>query len=185
MLIERSNHHRLAYTASAVLALMSATVRPAAAQSPSRAWYVASDGNDGNTGTTTAPFRTITRGVMSLRPGDALIVGAGTYSESFGNGDAVIPGSVTITVSPPKTVTIKPPASRDADKLLLLTNPHIKVTGFILDGSNVTDEVVKVTWGRGGFAHHVEISDCEVRNAPGSGILVIGDPYHPVRYGDR
>lgn len=43
--------------------------------------YVATNGNDSNSGTLDRPWRTFTKGLRSLRPGDTLYVRGGTYTE--------------------------------------------------------------------------------------------------------
>ncbi len=43
--------------------------------------YVATNGSDSNAGTLNQPWRTITKGLRSLKPGDTLYVRGGTYTE--------------------------------------------------------------------------------------------------------
>lgn len=43
--------------------------------------YVSPSGSDNNVGTTTAPFKTITKGINVSQPGDTVFIKAGTYTE--------------------------------------------------------------------------------------------------------
>src|SRR4028119_1700781 len=45
-------------------------------------YVVATTGNDTNPGNASAPFRTLAKGVSVLKPGDTLLVRAGTYTGS-------------------------------------------------------------------------------------------------------
>lgn len=77
---------------SAVVALVAlvaagALARPASAVAADpaaggRAWYVATNGDDGNDGTDAHPFKTINKAAQEAQPGDAVIVHAGTYRET-------------------------------------------------------------------------------------------------------
>ena len=48
-------------------------------------YYMATDGNDSSSGGEGNPFRTISRGVRVLKPGDTLYVKSGTYREALEN----------------------------------------------------------------------------------------------------
>jgi len=48
-------------------------------------YYVATTGDDANSGTLAQPFRTLGQGVSVLRPGDTLYVRAGTYNGVINN----------------------------------------------------------------------------------------------------
>lgn len=45
-------------------------------------YYVSKTGNDDNTGLSMAPVATINKGISKLKPGDTLLIGAGTYIEA-------------------------------------------------------------------------------------------------------
>ena len=55
---------------------------PAVCRAAATTYHVAPSGDDAASGTVTAPFRTLQRGVNTLRPGDTLLVAAGTYRET-------------------------------------------------------------------------------------------------------
>jgi chitodextrinase len=48
-------------------------------------YYVSPVGSDGNSGSTTAPFRTIQKAANMVNPGDTVIVRDGTYTDTDGN----------------------------------------------------------------------------------------------------
>jgi parallel beta-helix repeat protein len=58
------------------------TVNPATETPSPPTYYVSPTGSDSNPGTASAPFKTLSRGVSILNPGDILIV-SGTFNEQF------------------------------------------------------------------------------------------------------
>ncbi len=145
-------------------------------------YYVATNGTDSNPGTQARPFRTINTGVSILRPGDTLYVRAGTYRESLM--DNIPSGNswtspVTVAAYLGETVTLKPnPGSGWV--LHFQTQQYIVVSGFIMDGTNVTEDVVKIT-GEGTpatAAHHIRIMNSELTKAPGNGVMISQYAHH-------
>jgi len=69
-------------------------------------------------------------------------------------------------------VTFKP--NPGARCLLHFRGPqqYIIIDGLILDGTNVTYDVVKITTGASGPAHHIRLIRCEVKNAYRNGVLL-------------
>ena len=138
-------------------------------------YFVALIGNDGNSGSESQPFRTINRGVSVLGPGDTLYVKSGTYAESLYD---VIPSGtswanpVTLKAYPGDVVTIKPNSGQKV--IRFAGSQYIIVDGFILDGANVDEEVVRITSG----AHHIRIQNSEIKGAPNQGILIVN--YGPI-----
>lgn len=71
--------------AVALVTALLAMIGPAApAEADPRTYYVAVNGSDRNPGTRKAPFRTITKGLTTLRAGDTLFIRGGTYTEHVG-----------------------------------------------------------------------------------------------------
>lgn len=139
-------------------------------------YYVATTGSDTNPGTEAQPFLTVSRGVSVLTPGDTLYILGGTYAESLlDNIPAGISWNapVTIAAAPGHTVILKP--NSVAGWVLHFQGPqqYIIIDGLVLDATNVVYDAVKITEGGGaGSAHHIRLIRCEVKNAPGQGILV-------------
>lgn len=68
--------------AALVLAGLAVALAPSqarAAEGGGQVYVVSSDGNDGATGTTDAPFKTLQRAADVVQPGDTVLVKAGTY----------------------------------------------------------------------------------------------------------
>lgn len=81
----------------------SAPGAPAPAPAPpqsefSRVWHVSPAGNDTADGSATAPFRTISKAVSVVGPGEAVLVKAGTYAETLVLEDRAGTAEAPITV---------------------------------------------------------------------------------------
>jgi hypothetical protein len=145
-----------------------------------RAFYVSTTGSDSNPGTQLQPFRTINHGARGLQPGDTLYVMGGTYAESI---EDSIPGGtswsapVTVAAYSAQTVTLQPPSSAGFVAHFTSSQSHyIVLSGLILDGRNVGNNTVKITYGGSGVASNIRIQNSEIRNARYTGILVTGAP---------
>jgi parallel beta-helix repeat protein len=147
-------------------------------------YYVDSNkGNDSNKGAISSPFRTIKKGVSILKPGDKLLLRAGLYEEAFSS--TTLPGgtswnsTITIAAYPGEQVTIKPRRDPSVHRVFSFDygrQSYIVLDGLILDGSNVIDHVIKITYvgtdPAANHAGHIRVINCEIRNAPASGIAV-------------
>jgi len=168
----------LALTAYGVALLVCA----AASAWGSNSYYVDNQkGNDSSRGTETAPFRTIKKGVSVLKPGDKLLLRAGVYDEYFTSN--TIPGStswekaITSASYPGEQAVIMPQSGPSVYRVFSFnyaSQKYIVLDGLVLDGTNVIDHVVKITYtGKSPENHagHIRIINCEIRNAPHSGIF--------------
>ncbi|MBL7064963.1 MAG: right-handed parallel beta-helix repeat-containing protein [Anaerolineae bacterium] len=133
-------------------------------------YHVATTGHDSNPGTEAQPFRTISKGISVLGPGDTLYVKAGTYAEnlsSFPSGTSW-DAPVTIAAYPGDEVIVRPSSGSHA---AYFTNAHhVILDGFVFDGANVGYNVIEIT----SEAHHTRIQNSEITGGPESGILVSG-----------
>jgi len=153
--------------------------------------HVATNGDDRNAGSPTAPFRTIRRGLEVARGGDTLLLHVGTYVESVSTYDFAIHGgtswenALTIAAFPGDTVVVEP--SRAAERVFTLASAsasYIVIRGLVMDARNVSQDGVKITESGSGAAnasHHIRIEDSEVVNAPGQGLLIGGHHNELVR----
>ena len=110
--------------------------------------YVAPTGSDSNTGTQTAPFKTLRKALTTLRAGDTLLVRGGTYPERIQN-----PTISAGTATAPIRVQAYPGERPVVQGLLWLSTPSF----WQLSGINVTwgasntsaEHMVKLTGGTG------------------------------------
>jgi parallel beta-helix repeat protein len=145
---------------------------------PTAIFYVATTGNDTNPGTLSQPFKTIAHGISVLTPGAFLLIMAGTYDEApstFPNGSSWA-APVTIAAYPGDTVIVQPSTAAENVFSFAGTVSYVVLDGLILDGTNLVNTATD--WGNcvyvGTAADHIKVNNCELRNAPGQGILTVG-----------
>ncbi|MEP7290098.1 MAG: right-handed parallel beta-helix repeat-containing protein [Chloroflexota bacterium] len=143
---------------------------------PPHVYYTATTGKDSAAGTEAEPFRTITKGVSVLIPGDTLLVKAGVYAETF---DGDIPSGdswnspVTLKTFPGDKVTIRPNHGAERVFTFGFNQHYIIVDGFIMDATNANIDGIKFQLSKGDpNPHHIRIMNSEIKNAPRQGILV-------------
>jgi hypothetical protein len=136
-------------------------------------YYVATTGNDSNPGSLTQPFRSLSKGVSLLRPGDTLFVRAGSYvGLASKSGGPTIPAGtswsspVAIKSYPGESVTISVAGGEFC--LAIENTSYVVIDGLILDGQNAAFNGAKIRFG----AHHIRIQNSEIKNAVNSGILL-------------
>jgi parallel beta-helix repeat protein len=148
---------------------------PLAVTTTATTYYLTTSGNDANPGSAELPLRTVREAISRLKPGDTLLVGAGTFSESVSG--AIPSGTswtapVTLRALDPTHRPILKPGAGTARVLNFAGEQYIVVDGFVLDGANVDFDVVKVTDGdRVSAAHHIRIINSELKNAPNQCVL--------------
>jgi hypothetical protein len=115
----------------------------------------------------------VRRGARSLRAGDTLIVQAGTYAENLNN---AFPSGlswsqlVTVRAAQGATVTLIPSAKTDVFVAFVGSQyQYIVIDGFVIDGKNLVGAAVLIGEG----AHHIRLTNCEVKHANGQGISVM------------
>jgi parallel beta-helix repeat protein len=152
------------------------TVRAATYQPAT--YYVATTGNDSSSGSQLQPFRTIRKGLSTLKAGDKLYIRAGTYSESINSNDQTIPTGTSwadaplIAGFPGETVTLSYGG-------IVIGLPHdyiqyLKFENLILDGLMSSDNVICV--GTGILKpHHIWFNNVEVKRAGHIGVFFHGN----------
>jgi len=136
-------------------------------------YYVATTGSDSNLGTLNQPFRTVTKGVSALKPGDTTFVRAGTYAEGFNTNFFDFPSgtswtsAVTLAAYPGESVTLRPNGGGSVFNFAKEPDKYIIIDGLIIDAINTTmDYAVSINQG----SHHIRFQDCEIKNAYGGGV---------------
>jgi parallel beta-helix repeat protein len=129
-------------------------------------YYVATTGNNDNPGTQAQPFRTIQKGLDTLRAGDTLYLRGGKYNEGIRHSkkQPVPSGTswtnpVTIAGYPGENVTLRGGVSLmtygDSLRYLVFDNLSLDGRGFYV---------------RGPEAQHIRFQNSEVKNSPTHGI---------------
>lgn len=143
-------------------------------QSNGSVYYVATTGNDSNSGERTSPFQTIRHGISVLTSGDTLYIAGGTYAERLDSNESTIPSGsswnkpVMIAAVPGQVVTMRPGAGPG---VVNLAHPYIQYVifdGIIYDGSNAESDVI----GLNGGAHHVRFANSEIKNGKSNGVIL-------------
>jgi Right handed beta helix region/Purple acid Phosphatase, N-terminal domain/Pel9A-like, right handed beta helix region len=142
-----------------------------ASQTSGASYYVATTGNDSNPGSLAQPFRTLSKGVSVLHPGDTLFVRAGTYvGLASKSGNPTIPAGtswtnpVTVKNYPGESVTI---TSGGEFCLPIEGTSYVIIDGLILDGTGALN-CAKIRFG----ANHIRLINVEAKNSTYSGILL-------------
>ena len=162
-------------------------------------YYVSPNGNDSSSGTQSSPFRTVNRGVRALNAGDTLLVRGGIYPESLMR---TIPAGtswdskVRVAAYPGETVWLAPDGAANVLSFGLNSErgqqqAYIEIDGINLDGTRIQNDIVKVNWADGWYAHHIRVQNAELRgrndspNSPIQGILLTGADNLPVTGGNE
>ncbi|OGI89794.1 hypothetical protein A3B01_00340, partial [Candidatus Nomurabacteria bacterium RIFCSPLOWO2_01_FULL_41_52b] len=137
-------------------------------------FYVSTTGSDSNSCATAqninTPKRTLNNAVKCLLAGKTLYVRGGTYKESLVNG-VIPPGDswnnpVTITAYPGETVIMRPDPGATFIFQFIGPQKYIIIDGLVLDGANISHDVIKITWATAtGYSHHIRIANSEVMNS--------------------
>jgi hypothetical protein len=122
-------------------------------------YYVSPAGNDVNSGTTTAPFKTIQKAANVVNPGDTVIVKNGVYTDTDGNGYTVY-------------------LNRGGTSSAWITIKAENKWGAVLDEQNTA----KYGFLLGASADYVRIEDFEIKNARESGIFIGGSSSNTLSY---
>ena len=135
-------------------------------------YYVATNGDDANLCTLSAPCRTINHGASLLTPGDTLYVRAGTYAESlvdaFRNGTSWS-NAVTLAVYPGETVVLSPGGGHDYAIYVGPSHSYIVIEGLVIDGTDLGSNTIQLEG-----ADHIRLKNVEVKNSVYSGVWVSG-----------
>lgn len=165
--------HLTRQTAIALLILLLVIVaivllRPRAAPTAGLSYYVSTTGSDSNPGDLSRPFRTFTKGVSVLKPGDSLLVRAGTYNETLGTN---VPGGtswsakVLIAAYQGEPVWLAPSGSENYAHYWVIylaksQQQYIEFAGINLDARGVQGGM-RIDADVGSNPHHIRFHDAE------------------------
>lgn len=140
------------------------------APSSGQVFYVATTGSDGNSGSSTAPWKTIQKAMTSLQPGQKALVRAGTYETggAFGTDADTQTWSTSCTATAPCTIEAYPGEKPIIHGQIRINGAYKRMAGFIIEGP-LSKDATSPTERRAGQvlimnAHHVEFARNEVRN---------------------
>lgn len=158
---------------STLFALLLLGIPSATAEAAS--YYVSTSGNDSASGTSTAPFRTLSKGVSVLSAGDTLYVKQGTYNERL---RVDVSGTATnpISIMPDGNDAVILDLQNNNDKIVFINGSYINVSGFEIQNSdgycvdlagqyiNFTDNKVHHCWDHGIYTdgQHITIDNNEM-----------------------
>ena len=127
--------------------------------------YVSPTGSDRNPGTLERPWQTLGRGVRGLRPGQRLLVRAGTYAEWVVVARSGAPGHrIVIEAYPGERPVITGRLKIEGD--------HVRVSGIRFEGGTPSNRRGVLIYVAGG--DDVVVSRCEITGAALSGIYLEG-----------
>lgn len=126
-------------------------------------YYVATTGTNGGNGSTSSPFRTISEAMSAnLKPGDEVVVKAGTYNEAINiDKDGSAAGNITLRSEVPGGALIRPPSG--SHNAISVNGNYVTIDGFDIKGGN-GDGI------EANNVHHVSILNNKVHDAGESGI---------------
>ncbi len=136
----------------------------------SRILWVAPNGSDGASATETAPLRTVSRALELVRPGEAIYLKSGTYSERLkleekgGSSSAML----TLRAAPDAKPVIKPSGSGSA--MVDVRGAYWSIEGLTLDAAGSASFAVLF---RGVGSHHGVLRGSTLKNGTaGAGVNV-------------
>jgi Right handed beta helix region len=130
-------------------------------------FYVATTGNDANPGTIAQPWLTVQKALNTLQPGQRALVRAGTYSQNHRwdrAGTAAQP--VTLAAYPGERPVLRAAASGDTYPVEI-SGSYFRLQGFVIENARGTSGANVYPTGP---AHHLEISNNEIRFSQDQGI---------------
>lgn len=133
-------------------------------------YYVSPSGNDANSGTAAAPWRTLTKAANTLTAGSTVIVKPGTYYESIVPARSGTAGNlITFQAETPGTVILDGQNSRSHGVNLRSTPAsYIRIDGFEI--RNFTGSAVYLNdWGTALNAG-IEVANCSIHNNGGDAL---------------
>jgi hypothetical protein len=143
-------------------------------ESTGSTFYVAPSGSDSNPGTLDAPWQTVQKALDTLQPGQRALVRDGIYAQNLRllrAGTAAAP--ITVESYPGESPVLRPSTDVPSFPLRIAsTGAFFRLRGFVVEnalGGSSADVYISNP------SHDIEISQNEIRNSEGHGILLDGD----------
>ncbi|MFW2230895.1 choice-of-anchor Q domain-containing protein [Rhizobium sp. CRRU65] len=126
-------------------------------------YYVATTGSNGGNGSTSSPFRTISEAMSAnLKPGDEVVVKAGTYNEAINfDKDGSAAADITLRSEVPGGALIRPPAG--SWNAISVNANYVTIDGFDIGGAK-GDGI------EANNVHHISVLNNKVHGSGESGI---------------
>jgi Concanavalin A-like lectin/glucanases superfamily/Right handed beta helix region len=137
-------------------------------------YYVAPAGSDANPGSEALPWRTVQRALDRLDPGERALVRGGVYEQNLRiNHAGTAEAPMAIEAYPGERPVLRPGVVSPSFPIRVTSDgAYVRVRGFVIEGATgSTSAGVYVS----SPAHHVELSNNEIRGGEGHGILLDGD----------
>jgi parallel beta helix pectate lyase-like protein/uncharacterized protein DUF1565 len=131
-------------------------------------FFVSPTGSDGNPGTAKRPWRTVTKALNMLKPGQRALVRPGDYGRvrcQHGKGGSAAGGYVTVRAYPARRAVVK----AAADGVVWINCDYVRVQGFVIAGPAVVGGTN--IYGVEG-SDHVQIVGNEIRESICQGIAL-------------
>ena len=149
------------------------TTEPSVPTSAKNSYYVATTGSDTNSGSASAPFRTIQKAANTAKAGDVVLIRGGTYKEKVkpANSGNATDGYITFTNYNGETVTIDGSGIAVAKGTALFdvaNKTYIKVEGLRIINSSWTG--FGSPYASPGATRNIIIRNCFISNTQSSGI---------------
>lgn len=168
------------------VAILIATAVVSGSLTPSEAnaalYYVAKTGSDNNPCTsaqsTSTPKLTLKSGIGCLKAGDTLSIREGTYNERINTQSQTVPTGtswstpVTIAAYPGETVTLQPSSGYAVIQIVGNAQKYIVFDRLVIDATSVSSRAIDLDGVNLSEAGYIRFTNCEVRNAPGAGVLI-------------
>jgi hypothetical protein len=135
--------------------------------STGQTFYVATTGSDSNPGTLAEPWRNVQKALNTLQAGQRALVRAGTYSQNLTftrAGTAAAP--ITVAAYPGERPVLHPAVSGDTYPIEI-SGSYFRLQGFVIENARGTSGANVYPTGP---AHHLEISNNEIRFSQDQGV---------------
>jgi hypothetical protein len=141
-----------------------AALPPPLPPSTGQTFYVSTTGNDSNPGTLAQPWRNVQKALNTLQPGQRALVREGTYEQNHRwdrHGTAAAP--VTVAAYPGERPVLRPAGGFPIE----ISGSYFRLQGFVIENARGTSAANVYPTGP---AHHLEISNNDIRRSQDQGI---------------